>query len=182
MLQWFDSNNSDSAETFLERAETFLQKGVKGITWGAFLERSWWNVIETNSYVVFLRMGSLAALLLREYSDLRTTADNPCHQQVHWQEDSEEVAQKPGPPRVLPLRLHFTEFDCVEWPRGTCHWQTRTAMFYSEAHFSEIVCWLHRACLSLRNCLRKTSMLSFNLMTPLCITQDVCCFVLLNLY
>ncbi len=41
----FDPNNADSAEDFLERAEKFLQKGVKGEKWGIKILG---KVIETN--------------------------------------------------------------------------------------------------------------------------------------
>jgi hypothetical protein len=35
VLDWFVSGNTESADGFLERAEKFLQKGVKGESWGA---------------------------------------------------------------------------------------------------------------------------------------------------
>jgi hypothetical protein len=34
-MKWFDDGNTEDAEAFLERAEKFLQKGVKGESWGA---------------------------------------------------------------------------------------------------------------------------------------------------
>ena len=33
-MKWSDDGNAEDADTFLERAETFLRKGVKGESWG----------------------------------------------------------------------------------------------------------------------------------------------------
>jgi hypothetical protein len=63
VLDWFASGNDERADGFLERAEKFLQKGVKGESWGAKILG---KVIQTNSYVIFFRIEALAALLLRE--------------------------------------------------------------------------------------------------------------------
>ena len=35
VLHWFNSENTETSDCLLERAETFLRKGVKGISWGA---------------------------------------------------------------------------------------------------------------------------------------------------
>jgi hypothetical protein len=61
--QWFDEDNTENSIDFLERAEKFLQ-GVSGQAWGLYMLG---KVIETESYVIFLRMGALASLLLREF-------------------------------------------------------------------------------------------------------------------
>jgi hypothetical protein len=67
-LHWFVSGNGERADGFLERAEKFLQKGVKGESWGAKILG---KVIQTNSYVIFFRIEALAALLLREHCALQ---------------------------------------------------------------------------------------------------------------
>jgi hypothetical protein len=45
VMKWLDDGNTEDAESFLERAEKFLQKGVKGESWGAKILG---NVIQTN--------------------------------------------------------------------------------------------------------------------------------------
>ena len=66
---WFDSGNTERPDVFFERAETFLQKGMKGRqSWGAKILG---QAIESASYVVFLRMEALLGLLLREYCCLQ---------------------------------------------------------------------------------------------------------------
>jgi hypothetical protein len=39
VLDWFVSGNAENADNFLARAEKFLQKGVKGESWGAKILR-----------------------------------------------------------------------------------------------------------------------------------------------
>ena len=56
VLQWFDPDNTDTSDCFLERAETFLHEGARGTSWGASILG---KVIKTNSYVIFFRMGGL---------------------------------------------------------------------------------------------------------------------------
>jgi hypothetical protein len=69
---WFEPQSSDTANAFLDRAEVFLKKGVRGKIWGAKILG---KVIETNSFVFFLRMEDFAALLMREHCDLRAARD-----------------------------------------------------------------------------------------------------------
>ncbi len=45
VLDWFVSGNAERTDVFLERAEKFLQKGVKGESWGAKILG---KVIQTN--------------------------------------------------------------------------------------------------------------------------------------
>jgi len=45
VLQWFHLENVETSDCLLERAETFLQKSVKGISWGA---KMLGKVIQTN--------------------------------------------------------------------------------------------------------------------------------------
>jgi hypothetical protein len=85
VLDWFVSGNAESAEGFLERAEKFLQRGVKGESWGAKILG---KVIQTNSYVIFFRMEALAALLLQEHCALQTKQ----HTQRQMQQDLLEPA------------------------------------------------------------------------------------------
>jgi len=67
VLEWFEPENEDTSDCLLDRAETFLQKGVKGISWGAKILG---KVIQTNSYTIFFRMGPLCSLLLQEHCAL----------------------------------------------------------------------------------------------------------------
>jgi hypothetical protein len=85
VMKWLDDGNTEDAEAFLERAETFLQKCVKGESWGAKILG---NVIRTNSYVIFFRMEALAALLLREHCALQMKQ----HTQRQMQQDPLEPA------------------------------------------------------------------------------------------
>jgi hypothetical protein len=83
VLDWFVSGNAERADGFLERAEKFLQKGVKGESWGAKILG---KVIQTNSYVIFFRMQALAALLIREHCALQTkqhTTQGKCSR-ISW--------------------------------------------------------------------------------------------------
>jgi hypothetical protein len=86
----FDPNNADSAEDFLERAEKFLQKGVKGEKWGIKILG---KVIETNSYVAFFRMEALAALLLREYCSQQKISHAHQQKQHATQENDDQKRQ-----------------------------------------------------------------------------------------
>jgi len=67
VLEWFEPENADTSDCFLQRAENFLCKGVKGTSWGAKILG---KVIKTSSYVIFFRMGALSSLLMREYCAL----------------------------------------------------------------------------------------------------------------
>ncbi len=129
----FDPNNADSAEDFLERAEDFLQKGVKGEKWGIKILG---KVIETNSYVAFFRMEALAALLLREYCKQQQILH--AHQQM--QLDSEETAPKSSSTWPLAITLMVSSSN---W-----HLPFTDADDPGSVHVSEIVGRLRRiACL-----------------------------------
>ena len=67
--QWFDAGDSEAAEAFLERAESFLGKQVRGASWGAKILG---KVIKTNSFVVVFSIDALAAILLREHWRLQS--------------------------------------------------------------------------------------------------------------
>jgi len=70
--QWFEALDTETTDTFLARSEAFLQKSVNGASWGGKILG---KVIETQSYVVFFRVDSLSALVLREQWDLHKTRD-----------------------------------------------------------------------------------------------------------
>ena len=93
---WFVSGNAENADNFLERAETFLQKSVKGESWSAKILG---KVIETNSYVIFFRMEALAALLLREHCPLQMKQ----HTQLQMQQNFLEPAT--CAPSLPPISL-----------------------------------------------------------------------------
>jgi hypothetical protein len=88
VLQWLDDhNNAETSDDFLERAEKFLQEGVKGEKWGIKILG---KVIEINSYVAFFRMEALAALLLGEYCSQQKISN--AHQKK--QHGAQEAAKK----------------------------------------------------------------------------------------
>jgi len=96
--QWFDTENTESANSFLERAEHFLHEGAADTNWGAKILG---RVIETNSYVVFFRMGPLASLLFRGYCELQESQD--AHQPM--QENSSEPATSEKKCCALPIPI-----------------------------------------------------------------------------
>ena len=65
---WFSTTNTETADDFLQRAESFLQKSFKGESNGA---KILYKVIQVSSYVAFFRMECLEALLFREQCGLR---------------------------------------------------------------------------------------------------------------
>jgi len=90
VLPWFDPANVRSTKKFLERAECFLLKGVRDISWGVKILG---NVVKTKSYVVFFRMESLAGILLREHCDIHMRLRT---RTIHRLEQGEEGGQERG--------------------------------------------------------------------------------------
>jgi hypothetical protein len=136
VLQWFNPGNTDSADDFLDRAESFLIKKIScrdQTTWGTKILG---NVIQTNSYVVFFRMEPLVALLLREYCKQQQILH--AHQQM--QLDSEETTPKSSSPWPLAITLMVSSSN---W-----HLPLTDADVPGSDHVSEIVGRLRRiACL-----------------------------------
>jgi hypothetical protein len=118
---WFVSGNAENADNFLARAETFLQKGVKGESWGAKILG---NVIQTNSYVIFFRMEALAALLLREHCALQMQQ----HTQRQMQQDLLEPAT--CAPSLPPIGLVVSSSN---W-----HWSSAEGNDISAPHKADI--------------------------------------------
>jgi len=128
VLQWFNSKNIDSCDCLLERAETFLQKCVKGTSWGAKILG---KVIQTNSYVVFFRMGALSSLLMREHCALGKRRH--AHKQMEVDCRSE----------LMPLLSMSLLVSSSQW-----HLWLAEAKGPSAAHISDIFWRLQRiACL-----------------------------------
>ncbi len=108
VLQWFTPNNTDSADEFLDHAESFLRKRISfkdQTTWGTSILG---NVIQTNSYVAFFRMEALAVLLLFEYCGQQQTLH--VHQQM--QVDSEETP-KLSSTWPLAITLVVSSSNCL---------------------------------------------------------------------
>jgi len=124
VLHWSDPDNTDTSDCFLERAETFLQEGARGTSWGATILG---KVIQTNSYVIFLRMGALSSLLMREHCDI----ENRRHLNKLKETD---CATKCTPPLRISLVVSSSKWH-LSLGEGTAP---------SEAHISEIVWQLQR--------------------------------------
>jgi len=124
MLQWFEPENTDPSNCLLERAENFLQKGVKGTSWGA---KILWKVIQTNSYVVFFRMGALSSLLVREHCALEK------RRYVHKMTESDCTSQ------YAPLLSISLLVSSSQW-----HLSLVDGKEFSAAHMSEIAWRLQR--------------------------------------
>jgi hypothetical protein len=128
VMKWLDDGNTEDAEAFLERAEKFLQKGVKGESWGAKILG---KVIQTNSYVIFFRIEALAALLLREHCALQMKQHT---MQRQMQQDLSEPSKCGA--SLPPIRLVVSSSN---W-----HWSSAECLSFSEseeasqAHVSEI--------------------------------------------
>ena len=99
-LQWFESSNTESADEFLERAEAFLEKQVKGESWGLKILG---KVIKVESYVVFFRMEALAAILLREFCSLQKTRD--LHRQMQIDASEPAIIEKKLCTLPVPISL-----------------------------------------------------------------------------
>jgi len=124
VLKLFEPENTDSSDCLLERAETFLDKGVKGISWGA---RILGKVIQTNSYVVFFRIGALTSLLMREHCALEKRLY--AHKQMEVDCASE----------LTPLLSMSLLVSSSQW-----HLSLADAKGPSAAHISDIVWRLQR--------------------------------------
>jgi hypothetical protein len=118
VLDWFVSGNAERTDVFLEHAEKFLQKGVKGESWGAKILR---KVIQTNSYVIFFRMEALAALLLREHCALQT------QQHMQRKKKQEPATRAPSLP---PISLVVSS--------SSWHWSSAEGNDISAPHKADI--------------------------------------------
>ena len=150
VMQWFDTANEGSAEIFVERAEIFLRKSVNGVhgkKWGVTILD---KVIQTNSYVVFVRMHALWALLVREHCDLHKTGDT--HQQM--QVDVPDPATKKLYVLPIPITLivsssnwHISFAEC-EIPssarRFEIAWRLRRIACMSSQLLEENECSMHK--------------------------------------
>jgi hypothetical protein len=157
VLDWFVSGNAERADGFLERAEKFLQKGVKGESWGAKILG---NVIKTNSYVIFFRMEALAELLLREHCALQMKQ----HTQRQMQQDLLEPAT--CAPSLPPISLVVSSSN---W-----HWSSAEGNDISAPHKADITARLR--CIASLPC----QLLEANA-RPLSQMKDVGCELLYSL-
>jgi len=122
--QWFDAGDAATAEDFVERAENFLEVGVKGKTWGAKILG---KVIETNSYVIFFRMGALTTLMFREFFNQHNAG------KTMQQELSEPAKCEPFLP---PIRLVVSS--------SSLHWSSAERGNMSTIHIADISARLQR--------------------------------------
>ena len=134
---WFELGNTETADAFLERAEAFLQTSFRGESNGAKILH---KVIQVESYVVFLRMEAMEALLLHEYCSLQKTREDK-HKTSH--EKPLEPGQKLQGALALPISWIVSSSNWhVSFTRG------KSAYLPSAAHVSDVARRLRRiACL-----------------------------------
>ena len=96
--KWFDSD--EEADTFLDRAETFFLKGAIRQGWKILAK-----VIQTNSYVVFFRMETLTAMLVREHWALEKRRNARSLEQADCLEKSNYV-----PPLAISLLVSSSKW------------------------------------------------------------------------
>ena len=129
VMQWFVEGNEESAEIFLQRADIFLRRrieGKQGEKWGVMILH---KAIKTNSYVVFVRMETLWALLLREYCELQKSRDSL----ETMQEDSAATVEKKQ--SAMPIAMSLIA--------SSSNWHTSFEN-HSSAQVSEIAWRLRR--------------------------------------
>ena len=126
--QWFEPESTETVDEFLDRAEKFLEVIVRGKgSWGA---KILWKVIESNSFVFFLRMEGFNALLMREHCDLHAARD--ARKLTH--EDEADPASKARYSLGMKIDLMVS----------SCGWSLSTSGSRGQADIPGIVCQLQR--------------------------------------
>ena len=121
--KWFDPLNTDPASAYLNRAQKYLS--------GAFGFTVVGKLFPTSSYVVFLRMNSLTAILMREHCRVQHA--------IHGQQLSHKA-------QVGPAKKHISSSSRVSFVVSSANWHEwlSEGTCPSKHHVAEIVCGLQQ--------------------------------------
>ena len=121
--KWFDEHNTDPASAYLDRAQKYLS--------GDFGPTIVGKLFPTSSYVVFLRMNSLTAILMREHCRVQHA--------IHAQQTSHKA-------RVGAAKKHISSSSRVSFVVSSANWHEwlSEGTCPSKHHLAEIVCALQQ--------------------------------------